>query len=83
MWACQCDCGNITVFSEDDLVKGKVTSCGCEPNYIRFNDLTGKRFGKLVVISREPNDKYGRTMWKCKCDCGNESVVLGKRLTKG
>lgn len=36
-------------------------------------DLTGQRFGILTAIERAP-DKNGRTMWKCKCDCGNEIV---------
>ena len=43
-------------------------------------DMTGKRYNKLVVIERAPNNKDGRAMWKCKCDCGNEIIVLGKSL---
>ena len=40
-------------------------------------DLTGKRFGKLVVT------KYvGKSRWLCKCDCGNEKVVGGANLKK-
>ena len=37
-------------------------------------DLTGKIFGKLTVVSRASNDKQGRVMWNCVCDCGNEKT---------
>ena len=47
------------------------------PNLI---DLTGMRFGKLLVIERAPN-KSGRTYWKCKCDCGAEKEVRGSSLS--
>lgn len=41
---------------------------------MKLVDLTGQRFGRLTVIERAPN--VGRkTMWKCKCDCGNYTVV--------
>ena len=46
-------------------------------------DLTGKRFGKLVVLSRAKNNKDGRAMWLCACDCGNERIVSGKSLRNG
>lgn len=28
-WACQCDCGNISIAYGQDLARGKVKSCGC------------------------------------------------------
>ena len=46
-------------------------------------ELTGKRFGKLVVIGRAGRDKHYNTRWLCRCDCGNETVVLGGNLTRG
>lgn len=45
-------------------------------------DLAGKRFGKLVVISRSTN--AGKSpRWLCKCDCGKEVVRYGSSLTCG
>lgn len=29
LWSCQCDCGNFKNVSTDNLLKGKVKSCGC------------------------------------------------------
>ena len=47
----------------------------------QIEDLTGQRFGKLIAI--EYYKKSGRTMWKCKCDCGNEVVVSASHLKDG
>ena len=41
-------------------------------------DLTGKKFGKLVVACHEPNSN--RSTWICKCDCGGEIIVTGSYL---
>lgn len=52
----------------------------------RLIDLTGKRFGSLVVISRAESQKrngHSRTMWLCKCDCGKEKAIRGTHLKSG
>ena len=41
-------------------------------------NLTGKRFGKLIALSYVGNQK-----WKCRCDCGNETIVFTSNLTRG
>ena len=48
----------------------------------KFKDLTGLRFGKLVVIERAPN-KNKRVYWKCQCDCGNTHVTRSSTLLRG
>lgn len=45
-------------------------------------DLTGKKFGRLTVIKREPN-KGVYPMWLCKCICGGEKVISGEHLRRG
>jgi hypothetical protein len=50
---------------------------------MKFNDLTGKKFGRLTVIERMPNNANNKVVWRCKCDCGNEAVVIGSRLYTG
>lgn len=45
-------------------------------------DLTGQRYGRLVVKGRAPNQ--GRKVcWNCICDCGNETVVQTFNLIFG
>ena len=50
-------------------------------------DLTGQRFGRLVVIGKAPPciRKNGRKviMWHCKCDCGIEKDIMGYSLMTG
>ena len=36
-------------------------------------DLTGQRFGRLVV-QREAESKHNEATWLCRCDCGNVTV---------
>lgn len=42
-------------------------------------ELTGKVFGRLIVLSRAPN-KGKRSAWLCRCECGREVVVAGTKL---
>ena len=49
----------------------------------KIKDLTGQRFGKLVVIEYAGTDKNHSHMWKCKCDCGQYVVTRGSRLIHG
>lgn len=48
-----------------------------------FKDITGQKYGKLTVIKRIENDKYGNAMWNCRCDCGGSIDVLGTNLRSG
>ena len=47
-----------------------------------FIDLTGRRFGHLVVESWAER-KRGDHFWRCRCDCGAETVVSGHSLKRG
>lgn len=49
----------------------------------RLIDLTGQRFGRLVVVERAENSADGRARWLCRCDCGQSKTVLGEHLKKG
>ena len=46
-------------------------------------ELTGQRFGRLVVEERSENDAGGRATWKCRCDCGESCVVKAHNLARG
>ncbi len=43
-------------------------------------DLIGQRFGYLTVISEAGRNKHKKIMWKCKCDCGNEVIIVGNDM---
>ncbi len=46
-------------------------------------DLTGRRFGRLIVIRRVNNGKSKNRRWLCLCDCGNEKIIYGSSLPSG
>ena len=46
-------------------------------------NMVGKRFGRLTVVSRAANDKYGNAMWNCVCDCGKSTVIMGSSMRSG
>ena len=80
---CECDCGKTVTVLRNELSAGR-TSCGCERYDKSRIDLTGQRFGRLVVQKRVELDKplsNGTvTGWLCRCDCGNEIVYSTKAL---
>ena len=47
-------------------------------------DLSGKRFGRLVVVAENHERKNGFVSWDCLCDCGNTiHQIEGARLKAG
>lgn len=49
----------------------------------KFIDLTGQKFGRLTVVKRSENSRYGVVRWNCACDCGGETVTPGSHLRNG
>ena len=52
---------------------------------MRLKDLTGQRFGRLVVVKKADWVKTKSTgaNWLCRCDCGNEKIVTSSALLTG
>lgn len=46
-------------------------------------DLTGRRFGCLVVMGPAAKRRKRARNWRCRCDCGNETSVETARLRGG
>ena len=85
-WLCRCDCGNELIVRDANIRSGYIKSCGCLKAERRM-DLTGKTFGRLIVIEEaEPAlQKYGKQVrrWRCLCSCGKERIVRQALLTSG
>src|SRR5262245_42088687 len=47
-----------------------------------FRDLTGMTFGRLTVLCRAPNNKFGQVCWHVRCLCKAEKIVSGSALVK-
>ena len=43
-------------------------------------DLRGQRFGRLLVIEKHAKSGNNQVYWRCKCDCGAETVVYQGNL---
>ena len=46
-------------------------------------DLTGQRFGHLTVLDRAGTWKNKQVLWRCVCDCGNETTATTGTLRRG
>jgi len=80
-WIVLCDCGKQKVVEGRNLRNGRTKSCGHSTN--KFRDLTGQRFGRLLVQSRAANSARGDSRWTVLCDCGVQTEVAGSHLRGG
>jgi hypothetical protein len=85
-YKCLCDCGNYSIVSGTNLRSGASKSCGCygieQRSKATIIDITGQKFGKLVVLKRVAN-RNNRIFYLCKCDCGIEKEISGICLRQG
>lgn len=92
-WKCKCSCGKEILTGGANLRSGNTKSCGCSRRKTlraqAFEDLTGKKFSRLLVLGlnevyeKEYPDKKKGFYWNCLCDCGKTCVVYGKYLKNG
>ena len=85
-WLCQCECGNTKIVRGSDLRKGRITTCGynCQLKQNgHFRDLTNQKFGRLIILNLKEINKNHKTVWHCRCDCGNECDILSESLING
>lgn len=40
-----------------------------------IDDLTDKKISNLTFLKYVKNDKFGKAMWLCRCDCGKEKIL--------
>lgn len=87
-WLCQCECGNTTFADGRDLRNGSRVSCGCQSRekakILAYNlgkqngaNLTGQRFGHLLVIEKA----VGRKTLTNLIICGSVAVTVVQQLT--
>ena len=47
-----------------------------------FNDITGKKFGRLTAVRFIPDESKFSKFW-CICECGNEKLIQTQSLIRG
>lgn len=81
MWLCKCSCGKLKAVNGLSLRDGRSTSCG--HNTTGFKDLTGKYFGQNNQVQAIEWIGGQRSLWKCRCKCGNEFTSSAYSLIHG
>lgn len=96
VWKCKCDCGKYKLVPVDYLTAGDTQSCGClykdvsrkklktyrdsQERPHNFKDLSGKKFGDLLVINIISSGAGCETLWLVACSLGHtneyQSVYL-------
>jgi hypothetical protein len=84
---CECGCGEPSPLSHETrkslgLVRGQPRRF--VKGHDKFIDLTGQRFGKLIVVKRESSHPITHASnFLCKCDCGNLNIIRANSLSMG
>lgn len=50
---------------------------------MRYKNIIGNKYGRLIVLDYYGRNKYHRSIWKCKCECGNICIADGNVLQQG
>lgn len=80
-WICKCQCGATTdPLTAYQLKSGKTKSCGCLRRHGLPALAAGQVFARLTLVERVENDKQGNPQWKCRCVCGEITVVRSYQL---
>ena len=83
IWRCRCSCGNEVDVLSTNLLQQYTLSCGCLHSEIcsqQGEDLVGRRFGKLTVLSLYSTSPR---KYLCKCDCSGQTIVDPSNLKNG
>lgn len=87
-WLCRCSCGKEFVIRAAALNCKNHTSscfeCARAANGLKYNNLIGKRFGRLLVESKaeRPDVSNGSQYWNVVCDCGTRKIVSTSTLNR-
>jgi len=82
-WLCKCTCGTIKEVLVESLRSGKSKSCGCLAQEINYKNEVGNIYGNLLILGGAGRDKYGASLWRCLCSCGNKIITRGSSLRSG
>lgn len=75
------NCGETLIKSR--LVEWNVYQSGQPGCERKGEDLSGIRFGRLVVLMKSDKSKNNERLWVCRCDCGNVIETKRSLLKKG
>jgi hypothetical protein len=83
---CKCDCGELVITDRNSLTQNDKKMCKSCATKLRtkfIKDLTGLRFGRLLVLKYLGRKLYSNNYehyWECLCDCGNTVEKYSRAL---
>ena len=86
---CQCDCGNIYIGVQSDIVCKHTQSCGCLQKEMAAQSNTKDWTGVVSehgvkFINQEYQNDIGQWLWTCKCGvCGEKFIALPAKINNG
>ena len=83
LWKCVCDCGNETIAKTYNLMTGHTRSCGCLSTGPKPLDVVGEKYNRLTIESFVRSDTNRQRFFRCRCDCGNATIVSLASIRSG
>lgn len=77
-----CECGRVSEKRYNELMYGKLKSCGKCPRELPYKDMVGFQISKLTVTGIHKRTG-GCIEWACLCTCGRSCHYSSDRLRKG
>ncbi len=79
-----CKCLTQRLVRNSDLMTARSKSCGKKVCGEDYSELTGKRFGYLLVLEKtDQRSNNGGVIWKCRCICDKIFLAKSRRLISG
>ena len=80
VWKCECECGNIQLFSTKELRNDGIiqcTSCGVgrQPVSRPQKSIIGNTYGNLTVLRKTEKTSGGKKLYECECSCPKKTLV--------
>lgn len=93
-WLCRCTCGRKQAVRGSYLTSPgpRTTTRAClrcasakqgQRQIAAAEDLTGRKFGDLLVIQRAGSTRHKMPLWRCRCFCGAIRIVARHNLKSG
>ncbi|MDO5432918.1 homing endonuclease associated repeat-containing protein [Eubacterium sp.] len=77
---CRCECGSEKWIRGDQVISGRITSCGCQGKKLA-KDRIGEQHGLLEI--RDWKREGDRTYFYCRCECGKEKWIRADLVIDG
>ena len=83
-YICTAPCGHFFPYVATELTRKRgLENRKCPICNQEAQDLTNKKFNKLIALYPTDKRSNGHIMWHCKCECGNECDVNASNLKNG